>query len=62
MSFIKAFFQPIMPPKNYSFEERDFENEYKQMKREYLKRLREGENDDSIPEIKLNMPLAYRLR
>jgi hypothetical protein len=33
--FLIALFTPMSPPKNYSFAQRDFAQEYQEMKKEY---------------------------
>ncbi|CAN5417178.1 hypothetical protein BH10CYA1_BH10CYA1_02130 [soil metagenome] len=62
MSLLQALFAPIMPPKNYSFEERNFESEYEEMKRQYAKAQRGSSISESASEAKFSMPLSWRLR
>lgn len=62
MSLMKALFTPIMPPKNYSFEKRNFETEYEEMKRQYLKKQRQNGTSASAFENDSQVPLSWRLR
>ncbi|HEY9733748.1 MAG TPA: hypothetical protein V6C89_17665 [Drouetiella sp.] len=61
MSLLKALFTPIMPPKNYSFESRNFESEYEQMKRQYLEAQRRIAKAGAAADD-YQMPLSWRLR
>jgi hypothetical protein len=61
MSLLAALFLPIMPPKNYSIVDRNFESEYEEMKKQYLKNQNQNGNDGSR-EAKLNMPMAWTFR
>lgn len=60
MSWLKALFLPIVPPKNFSIAEINFEIEYKEMKEQYLKRQQRNDNSDA--EARFSMPLAWTLR
>ncbi len=40
-NWIMALFSPINPPQNYSFADRNFDQEYKVMKDAYLKKQRQ---------------------
>jgi len=62
MSLLKALFLPIMPPKNYSFEDRNFESEYEEMKLQYTKSQRQNNTSKLVAEAKFDVPLSWRLR
>ena len=62
MSLLKALFTPIMPPKNYSFEQRNFETEYEEMKRQYLNKQRPNGTAAATLEADSQVPLSWRLR
>lgn len=62
MSLLKALFMPIMPPKNYSFEDRNFESEYKEMKNQYLEAQRRIAKAKSSSESNYQMSAPWEIR
>lgn len=57
-NLIMVLFSPMSPPKNYSFSQRNFAQEYEQMRTEYQRKQERPSCSLNTREMKFDYPLS----